>query len=58
MLWRYKTRQDEYLNDFIEEINLLKKYGVYIDKKKYAVQLRGSFRGPKNAKILGIFFFI
>jgi len=31
---------DEYLNDFIEEINLLQKDGVYIDKKKYAVQLK------------------
>jgi len=28
------------LNDFIEEINLLQKDGVYIDKKKYAVQLK------------------
>jgi len=31
---------DEYLNDFIEEINLLKKDGLYIDKKKYAEQLK------------------
>ncbi|KYN01402.1 hypothetical protein ALC62_07806, partial [Cyphomyrmex costatus] len=31
---------DEYLNDFIEEINLLQKDGIYIDEQKYAVQLK------------------
>jgi len=31
---------DKYLNDFIEEINLLQKDDIYIDKKKYAVQLK------------------
>ncbi|XP_011155246.1 uncharacterized protein LOC105192669 [Harpegnathos saltator] len=30
---------DEYMNDFIEEINLLQKNGIVVDKKKYTVQL-------------------
>lgn len=31
---------DEYMNDFIEEINLLQKNGVCIEGKKYTVQLK------------------
>lgn len=31
---------DEYMNDFIEEINLLQKDGIYVGEKKYTVQLK------------------